>query len=103
MGRNPCEKAKTMRQIQQEIQEGALSSSSALDEECQRYLEAMRSRPHIPEVNAEAAEGHEGDFPHAECIAEAMAPPGAVIVEGNETASELSTIPVAQEATPSLT
>jgi len=101
---NPCEKAKIMRQILKELEDSALPTSSALDEECQRYLEAMLSRPHIPEVNAEAAEGHE-DFPHAECIvasSEGMAPPGAVIVEGNETGN-LSSPVVAAEATPSLT
>lgn len=102
---NPCEKAKTMRQILTELEDSALPSSSALDEECQRYLEAMRSRPHIPEVNAEVADCHESDFPHAECIvasAEGMAPPGAVIIERNDT-SNLSAPVVAEAATPSLT
>ncbi|CAJ1922271.1 unnamed protein product [Cylindrotheca closterium] len=107
---NPCEKAKIMRGILQELEASALPSSSALDEECQRYLEAMMSRPHIPEVDAEAAEGHEDDLPQAECIvasSEGMAAPGAIIVEGagNQTTSDslpLSSV-VAEEASPSLT
>jgi len=56
-------------------------------------------------VNAEVADGHKGDFPHAECIvasAEGMAPPGAVIIERNNT-SNLSAPVVAEAATPSLT
>ncbi|KAL3940668.1 MAG: hypothetical protein SGBAC_004833 [Bacillariaceae sp.] len=102
---NPCEKAKIMRQILKELEDSTLPSSSALDEECQRYLEAMRSRPHIPEVTAEAAEALGGDFPQAECIvavSEGMTAPGAIILEGNETTSDLPQPVMAEEASPSL-
>jgi hypothetical protein len=80
---NPCEKAKTMRQILDEM--SSLPSTAALDEECQTYLDAMLSRPSpLPEVDAVAAEGQAELFPQAECIApaEELSTPGAVIVEG---------------------
>lgn len=87
---NPCEKAKTMRQILDEIQAASLPSTAALDEECQTYLNAMLSRPPpLPEVDAVAAEGQAEDLPEAECIApaEELTAAGAVIVEGDRVDS----------------
>jgi hypothetical protein len=85
---NPCEKAKVMRQILEEIRTSSLPSTTALDEECQAYLNAMRSRRQpLPEVNAEAAEGlHVHRLPTAECIVasdEDLSVSGAVILSGN--------------------
>jgi len=90
---NPCEKAKTMRQILQEINDSSLPSTTALDAECQTYLNAMASRhPPLPEVDAEAAEGQIDQFPAAECFAASdheLSAPGAVIL-GGDSVGDLS-------------
>lgn len=87
---NPCEKAKTMRKILEDMENKLLPSTSALDEECQAYLNVMLSRPEpLPEVPAEAAsDEYACQFPEAECIAATLndlelSEGGAVILEGD--------------------
>ena len=78
---NPCDKADRIRQIGKEISERQLPSTSALDEECQAYLQALANRP-TPPPEAAAVVAGEGDdaagaeqFPQAECHA---APPAGL-------------------------
>lgn len=111
---NPCDKAKAIRQIAQNIKQ--LPTTADLDEECQAYLEVLASRPvPPPEVSAEITNAPSDDIPQAECKMAPMAGDsttmreaetiayahnhntaalGALIVEGEATA----TIPVATAA-----
>eukprot|EP00980_Cylindrotheca_fusiformis_P028295 scaffold22589_cov138-Cylindrotheca_fusiformis.AAC.58 len=92
---NPCEKAKTLREILDELNESSLPSTTSLDDECQAYLDAMLSRPApLPEVTAEVAECQADDLPEAACISpdemSELSAPGFVIVEGVDDDLSLS-------------
>lgn len=100
---NPCEKANTMRKILDDLENKLLPSTTALDEECQAYLNVMLSRPE--EFSAEVASNEYAlQFPAAECIAAtldemALAEDGAAVLDRENSLSlNESTSRIAEEA-----
>ena len=93
-----------MRKILDDLENNLLPSTTALDEECQAYLNVMLSRPE--EVSAEVASNEYAlQFPAAECIAAtldelALAEDGAAVLDNRDNTVSLneSTSRIAEEA-----
>ena len=100
---SPCQKANKVKEIAKEIEEDQLPSTSALDEECQAYLQALASRPMAMEEFAVVATNAPADlslFPEAECKPAPsngdMCAPGVVIVDGE--ASAVTAVPAESQS-----
>eukprot|EP00529_Nitzschia_sp_RCC80_P005870 CAMPEP_0113513562 /NCGR_PEP_ID=MMETSP0014_2-20120614/39935_1 /TAXON_ID=2857 /ORGANISM="Nitzschia sp." /LENGTH=971 /DNA_ID=CAMNT_0000409987 /DNA_START=271 /DNA_END=3187 /DNA_ORIENTATION=+ /assembly_acc=CAM_ASM_000159 len=91
---NPCHKADTLRRLAGEVED--FPTTSALDDECRAYLEAMENRPPPPTATAVVAVaasdkemGLAENIPEATCqpATQQLCAPGATILEGDAAPS----------------